>query len=71
MHYNESTDKMNKEKRTPTKKYTFLLNYASYCIIAGVIGTMSLYFFLKDKYFGKLPESKELKTSDFLKTLGI
>ena len=71
MHYNESTDKMNKDKREPNKNDSFMLNTAAYLIFASVIITMSLYFFLKDKYFVKKEESQALKTSDFLTGFGI
>ena len=66
MHYNESTDKMNKEKRISNRKNTYFLNTLSYFINANVIVTMALYFILKKEYLSeKLTETKKAKFTDF------
>mgnify|MGYP006121273035 CR=1 FL=1 len=49
MHYNESTDYMNKEARIPKPESTFMLNSAAYAINASMLLTMALYFYAKDK----------------------
>jgi len=49
MHYNESTDKMNKEARIPNKNYSRMLDFAAFFINASVVITMVVYFVLKEK----------------------
>ena len=53
MHYNESTDEMNKEKKISKTKDTYILNSLAFTINACVIITMGIYFVMKESLLSK------------------
>ena len=57
MHYNESTDYMNKEARTPKRTSKYILNILTFIINADVVNTMVLYFFMKERILSQKDDS--------------
>jgi hypothetical protein len=57
MHYNESTDYMNKEAKISKKKTTYIFNFFTFIINAEVLITMVLYFFMKERILSQTNSS--------------